>query len=457
MMPKRQFSHLAAHYPATLRLGLPLLLAQLGQIVLGFADSTMIGHYGLSELAASSFCINLFNLPIILSMGYGYGLTPLVAGAYSRCDYRTAGTLLRRGLYSNTIVGLGLTAIMGILYFYLGSLGQPAELLPLIRGYYLTLLGSLLFVSVGNALKQFTDALGRTSIGMWVMLGGNALNIAGNYLLIYGKFGLPELGLLGAGLATLASRILMAAALGLILLVGRRFRRFAVGFWRCASTPTQRAEIRRMGAYVGAQLGLETAMFSLSVVFVGWLGPVALAAHHIAITAQTLGFMTYYGMGAAASIRVSQYWGKGQIRNAARAAHSGAHIILVLALGMSTLMYLLRYPVCHLFTTDASTVALASLIMLIGIAYQPADGLQVAYSNALRSIGKPRPLALFATLGYCVVGLPLAYVLGIALGMGLVGIWIAFLLGLATSGVGYALRFYQATRMPTRSSGGPAV
>ena len=429
-MPKRQFFHLAAHYPATLRLGLPLLLAQLGQIVLGFADSTMIGHYGLSELAASSFCINLFNLPIILSMGYGYGLTPLVAGAYSRCDYRTAGTLLRRGLYSNTIVGLGLTAIMGILYFYLGSLGQPAELLPLIRGYYLTLLGSLLFVSIGNALKQFTDALGRTSIGMWVMLGGNALNIAGNYLLIYGKFGLPELGLLGAGLATLASRILMAVALGFVLLVGRRFRRFAVGFWRCASTPTQRAEIRRMGAYVGA--------------------------HHIAITAQTLGFMTYYGMGAASSIRVSQYWGRGQIRNAARAAHSGAHIILALALAMSTLMYLLRYPVCHLFTTDASTVALASLIMLIGIAYQPADGLQVAYSNALRGIGKPRPLALFATLGYCVVGLPLAYILGIALGMGLVGIWIAFLLGLATSGIGYALRFYQATRMPTRANGGLA-
>ena len=165
-MPKRQFSHLAAHYPATLRLGLPLLLAQLGQIVLGFADSTMIGHYGLSELAASSFCINLFNLPIILSMGYGYGLTPLVAGAYSRCDYRTAGTLLRRGLYSNTIVGLGLTAIMGVLYFGLGSLGQPAELLPLIRGYYLTLLGSLLFVAVGNTLKQFTAALRRTSIGM---------------------------------------------------------------------------------------------------------------------------------------------------------------------------------------------------------------------------------------------------------------------------------------------------
>ena len=166
--------------------------------------------------------------------------------------------------------------------------------------------------------------------------------------------------------------------------------------------------------------------------------------------------MTYYGMGAASSIRVSQYWGKGQIRNAARAAHSGAHIILVLALAMSTLMYLLRYPVCHLFTTDTSTVMLASLIMLIGIAYQPADGLQVAYSNALRGIGKPRPLALFATLGYCVVGLPLAYILGIALGMGLVGIWIAFLLGLATSGIGYALRFYQATRMPTRSSGGLA-
>ena len=197
------------HYKALISLGLPIVIGQIGVIVLGFADTLMIGHHSTIELGAASFVNNVFNLVIIFSTGFSYGLTPIVGGLYGTHQYASAGQALRNSLLANLLVAFLLTIGMTVLYFNVGNLGQPEELIPLIKPYYLVLLASLVFVMLFNGFKQFTDGITDTKTAMWILLGGNVLNIIGNYILIYGKLGLPEMGLLGAGISTLFSRIMM--------------------------------------------------------------------------------------------------------------------------------------------------------------------------------------------------------------------------------------------------------
>ena len=197
------------HYKALFYLGLPIVIGQMGVIVLGFADTLMVGHHSTAELAAASFTNNLFTLCIIFSTGFSYGLTPVVGEFYGNRRFMEAGQALRSSLLANVLVALLLTLIMTVVYFCVEYMGQPEELIPLIKPYFLVLLASLVFVMLFNGFKQFTDGITQTQTAMWVLLGGNTLNIIGNYILIYGKFGFPELGLLGAGISTLFSRIVM--------------------------------------------------------------------------------------------------------------------------------------------------------------------------------------------------------------------------------------------------------
>lgn len=198
-----------SNYRALLWLGIPIVIGQIGVIILGFADTLMIGHHSTHELAAASFVNNMFNLAIIFSTGFSYGLTPIVGSLFGQNRCEEVGRTLKNSLAANTLLAAIVCLVMAVLYWNIDKLGQPEELLPAMRPYYLVLLASLPFVLWFNGFKQFTDGITDTRISMWILLGGNVLNIIGNYLLIYGKAGFPELGLLGAGIATLTSRILM--------------------------------------------------------------------------------------------------------------------------------------------------------------------------------------------------------------------------------------------------------
>lgn len=201
-----------SHYRALLSLGLPIVIGQIGVIILGFADTLMVGHHSSTELAAASFVNNMCNLAIIFSTGFAYGLTPVVGRLFGEGKKEKIGEVLRNSLSANTLLALIVCGIMFTLYLNIHRLGQPEELIPYMRPYFIVLLLSLPFVMWFNAFKQFSDGITDTKVSMWILLCGNVLNIIGNYILIYGKLGLPELGLLGAGISTLVSRILMVIA-----------------------------------------------------------------------------------------------------------------------------------------------------------------------------------------------------------------------------------------------------
>ena len=191
---------------------------------MGFADTMMVGHHSTTELGAASFVNNIINLVIITATGFSYGLTPIVGGLFGREELPQAGRALRCALLANLMAGAIMMAALGILYFNVGNIGQPKELLPYIKPYYLVLLASIPFVMLFNAFKQFTDSITETRTSMWILLSGNLLNIIGNYVLIYGKAGMPEMGVVGAGVATLLSRVVMVALFLFVFLSRKKMR-----------------------------------------------------------------------------------------------------------------------------------------------------------------------------------------------------------------------------------------
>lgn len=265
---------------------------------------------------------------------------------------------MRNGLAANLVLAALVVAVLMAIYANIGRLGQPEELLPLMRPYWIVSAASLPFVCVFNCFKQFYDGIGHTKVSMYVLIGGNLLNIIGNYLLIYGAFGLPELGLLGAGLSTLCSRVAMCFALVAVFFILRRYEIYRRSF---LSGRVNKADFRHINAIswpVALQMGMETAAFSLTAILVGWIGTTALAAHQVMLTLSQLFYMVYYGMAAAVSVRVSYFLGHRDLRAVNSTANAGFHLILLIAVVVSVPIFMARNYIGFLFTDSEEVCGL---------------------------------------------------------------------------------------------------
>ena len=437
-MMKYAFSR---HYSPLISLGVPIVVGQIGNIVLGFADTLMVGHHSMEELAAASFVNTMFMLFVIFAMGFSYGLTPLVGYSHGRGETAAIGATVRAGLVGSTLLAVLLLGVLSGLYFGLHLLGQPDELLPLMRPYLLVNMVSLPFVCWMNTFKQFFDAVGDTKTPMVVLVGGNVVNIAGNWLLIYGVGPFPELGLLGAGISTLVSRVGMAAAFALLFFFSPRCSAYSEGFRAGGLDRHLLWRVNALGWPLALQMGMESAAFSLSAILVGWIGTTALAAHQVMLTVSQLFYMVYYGMGAAVAVRVSYFRGQGDLSAARATASAGFRIILVIACVVAVPIFLLRGQLSLWFTDSGEVCALVAQTVIPLMAYQFGDGLQCTFANALRGMAHVKPMMYIAFFSYFIVSLPLGWFLGIRLGYGLVGVWWAFPVCLTCAGVLYRMAF----------------
>ena len=416
------------HYKALFCLGLPIVIGQIGVIILGFADTLMIGHHSTVELGAASFVNNVFNLAIIFSTGFSYGLTPIVGGLYGTHQFAPAGQALRNSLLANLMVALLLTICMTLLFLNIERLGQPEELIPLIKPYYLVLLASLVFVMLFNGFKQFTDGITDTKTAMWILLGGNVLNIIGNYILIYGKFGFPELGLLGAGISTLFSRIVMVVVFVIIFMRSPRFIRYKVGFFRLGWSRVVFSRLNGLGWPVAFQMGMETASFSLSAIMIGWLGTIALASHQVML------------------VRVSNFNGQDDMVNVRRSAYAGFHLMMALGVVLSFIVFLCRNYLGGWFTDSSEVAAMVTSLIFPFLVYQFGDGLQITFANALRGIADVKLMMVIAFIAYFIISLPVGYFCGFVMRWGVVGVWMAFPFGLTSAGLMLWWRFHYMTK-----------
>ena len=435
-----------SHYSATLRLGVPIAIGQLGVIILGFADTLMVGRYSTDALAASAFVNNLFTLFTFLLMGYSYGLTPIVSALFGQGKQAEAGEQLKPALLSGTVFCLLLMAVWGIAYFNLEHFGQPDELLPLIRPYFLVILVSMIFVMLYNELRQFTDGLTHTTLGMYTLMIGNALNIVGNWLLIYGPGPFPEMGLMGAGIATLLARVLMVVLMVAALWWKKGYAPYREGFARCRASLDGMQAIVRASLPIAIQMGLECAAFTMSAVMAGWVGKVELAAYQVMVTIGTLGFLLYYSFGAGTSIRVANFYGQHDRTNVFHAGAAGRNLLFLMAACSSLLIYLLAEPLIRVFTTDTAVIAISLSLIPLLVLYQFADAMQICYANILRGTGHVLAMVRIAIISYLIVNIPAAFILGFTLGWGVKGIFLAFFIGLFTAATLFFKEYRKAMR-----------
>lgn len=440
------------HYGPLLRLGLPVIIGQVGLILVGFADNVMVSHHSLDELAAASFVNNFLNLVIIFGMGFSYGLTPLVAtnkewGRFDQVAHYLGHSFLLNLLIA-LLIGGGLLLLEGSLELF----NLPHELHSLALPYYRIQIIGFMVVMLFNTFKQYTEGMGDTQIPMYITLAGNVLNIGFNYLLIYGKGGFPEWGLYGAGIATLISRIAMLLAIVAVTALLPRYREILERLRRlCWSWREGMAPLLRLGTPVALQMGMEAASFSIAVILVARIGTSALAAHQIIATVSTLGFMVYYGIGAATAIRSSTLLAQGERQETRRVASAGVYLCLFVAAVMMPLLVLCREPIVRLFNADLS-VAEATYLALIPLClYQIGDALQIIYANALRGISRVAILAPAAALCHLIVAPAMAWLFGFGIGLHgaplqLMGIWFAFPVSLTLLGLILRYSFRRATK-----------
>ncbi len=433
-------------YRILLSLGWPIVLGQLGIIVMGLADTLMIGHYGTDELAASAFVNTLFNMILIFCTGFASGLTPVIGALSGRDDFAGAGRMVRNGLAANASIALLTIAVMLSLYPLLDNMGQPDELMPYARPYYILQVASLPFILLFSTYKQFAEGVTDTRTGMWILLSGNVLNIAGNYALIYGRFGLPELGLTGAGISTLASRALMCAAFAITFHATRKYDAYRKGYNESRLTRSGLKQLYRLGFPLGMQTALESSAWSLSAIMIGWLGAVPLAAYQITVTFGNLGYMTYLGMGSAVAIQVSRHSGHNNVKGMQDAITAGTHLLIAQAFFTSVLFFALRNAMPTWFTDDAEVISVVKLLIIPLIIYQFADAIQINYANALRGLADVRmPMVISLATFYC-LALPAAYLCGFTFSGGVVGVWMGFPIGLFTIAFLFHLRLRTCLR-----------
>ncbi len=434
------------HYRELLSIGIPVIIGQLGTIVLGFADTLMIGHHSTQELAAAGLVNNIFTLVLVSYMGFSYGLTPVIGRLYGMEYTNEIGQKVRNSLFANMVVGVLFTAALILLYFNLDRIGQPKELLSLIRPYFVVNLISVIFVGLFNTMKQFLDGIAHTKVAMWVMIVGNVINILGNWVLIYGIGPFSELGLLGAGIATMGSRIFMSIVMVGVVFCNRKFRQYRQGILQSSVNRADFMEMNRLGWPVALQLAMESAAFTLSCVMVGWLGTLPLAAHQIMITISQLFYLVLSGMASAMSIRVSHFVGQKDFKAVRQNAYDGFRLNLTFSLVLGLPILLFRHQIGGLFTDNAEVQSIVALLIFMLIAYQFGDGLQYTFANALRGIACVKPMVTYAFIAYFVISLPMGYTLGFPCGIGIIGIWIAFPFGLTAAGLLFWRRFEKEVR-----------
>lgn len=435
-----------------LKIGIPIMLGQACVIILAFADNIMIGWHSVEELAASSFVNNVMNLFILTELGFATGMTPVIGAFHGTGNVKGVGVSMKNGLFVNGLIGAVGVVLLSIIYVFLDCFGQKPELMPYIRPYFVIVGISTLFALGFNVLKQFTDGICKPVVSMVFLMFGNVLNIFGNWVLIYGKFGCPELGLTGAGFSTLISRVLMLALFALYIWKSKKFSAYIAAFRSALFSRVKMKHIFSLGYPVAIQMGLESSTFSFAAIMAGWIGVVELAAHQVVITISQLFFLMMQGLSFAISILVANSYGQKNYDGVKEYVRKGYLMMLAISASLSVLLYVFRYPAAGIFTDSPEVASMAVSLFFFLFAYQFGDALQICFANVLRGLQDVKPIMYAAFVSYYVIAIPVAYFLGFKAGLGLYGIWTGFPVGLTLAGIFFFICYRRDMRRLYASS-----
>jgi len=433
--------HLKKHIVSTFQLAYPVIIGQLGIIMMGVVDSLMVGKLGAAPLAASSLGGSSAFIVLIIGIGVSYAVTPLVAIAVGAGRFEDCGIYFRQSLLVNSILSIIIVVIIYFAADLIQYFDQPKEVQDQAADYMRIIGFSSIPLLLYQSYKQFIEGLSVMRPAMIITLIANLVNVFANWLLIYGNLGFPALGLNGAGWATFASRAFMALALMGFVMNNKFFKKYDVSFHFKSINWAVIKKILSLGLPSGIQYFFEVGAFAFAVVMVGWLGTAQLAAHQIAINLASISFMAVLGISVAGSIRVGNAVGMKDIAETRRAGFTaslmGASIMLIAGI----IFILGRNFLPTLYVNDEVVIAYASSLLIIAALFQLSDGTQAVGIGILRGLTDVKIPTAITFIAYWIVGLPVGYLLGFTFKLGVQGVWIGLLFGLTTSAILLTLRF----------------
>jgi len=438
----------------TLLLAAPITAGHFSQMILGFVDTVMIGRVGVVPLAASAFANVLLHFVFIIGVGLLSSVSVLVAHAHGSGNFREAGEVCRRGCILGVLAGILMFLAIWFSIPYLGLLGQPQQVVAEARGYLLLVGCSMPFMMGVINLRNFSEAQDIPWPAFWAGLAGVLINVALNWVFIYGNLGAPRLGLDGAGLATFLSRVISVVLLACWLGMDKRFSEVWPRHWFAPIPSKKFIDMLRLGFPVSLQLAMEVGAFGAATLIVGLLGIVEIAAHQIALTCAATTFMFPLGLSLAVAIRVGQSMGAGRPDRARSITFGALFFAVCMASFFAILFIFLNQEIALIFTADMVTINLAGGLIIIAGLFQLFDGIQVVSMGALRGCKDVVKPTWIAFLAYWIMAIPFGAFLCLKTELEAKGVWIGLALGLGCAAVGLSYRFIDLTRRTQSARGG---
>jgi multidrug resistance protein, MATE family len=441
-----QIGTLKSHFSKTFYLAYPVMLSQLGQVMVGVADSMMVGRLGAEPLAAASLANSIFFVVFMFGIGVSMAMTPLVAMADGKKKTKRIENLFKNGLVINLATGIILFLLIVLFSTQIGYMGQPDQVVELTIPYLTIITFSLLPFMIFQTFKQFAEGLSQTKQAMYIIVFSNLFNIFLNWVLIYGNLGFPAMGLNGAAWATLLSRIVMAIAIAYYVWNSKRYKSYKIKInFQGLSFPII-TRMLNIGVPTGFQFIFEVGAFSSAAIMMGWIGVNALAAHQIAINLASISYMMASGISTAAMIRVSNLLGKNDIQMMRDAGFVSFIMVAIFMACTAIVFFVFKDFLPSLYIDDLSVIKLSASLLVIAGLFQLSDGIQVVGLGALRGLSDVKLPTYFTLIAYWVIGLPLGYYFSFYLGLAEQGIWYGLLIGLTITGLLLLYRFHSLSK-----------
>lgn len=436
------FQSFKDNFSQTITLAFPVMMSQLGQVLVGVADSMMVGRLGAEPLAAASLGNSIFYVVMMFGIGVSMAMTPLVAMADGKRNPKRISRLFGHGFTINMVTGFMLFLLILLSSPLLFHLNQPGDVVELSIPYLAIITFSLLPFMFFQTFKQFVEGLSQTRQAMYITILANAVNVFLNWVLIYGNLGFPALGLNGAGWATLVSRVLMGLMMWYYVRKSARYKQFSLSFFPKKLSFPMISKMLKIGVPSGFQFIFEVGAFSSAAIMMGWIGVTALAAHQIALNLASISYMMATGLAASATIRVGNQLGRNDVRTLREA---GFTVFIMVAMFMAVFAFVFivfREFLPSLYIDDMQVIQMSATLLVIAGFFQLSDGIQVVGLGALRGMADVKIPTFVTLVAYWVIGLPSGYLMAFTFGMGEIGIWIGLLTGLSVTGAMLLWRFH---------------
>ena len=449
------FSQYTKEFSYNIKLAYPVILGMLGHTLISIVDNIMVGNLGSTELAAVSLGGSFVFIGMSLGIGFSTAITPLVSMADAEKDDKKIRSVFHHGLLSCVILGVFVFILIVLAKPIMYIMHQPKEVIDLASPYIDWVAFSLIPVIIFQGYKQFADGLSRTKYSMYAIFMANIIHIIINYVLIYGVWIFPKLGIIGAALGTVISRILMVVFMHYIMKNNAQLNPYFKNFSFREIKKTMLKKIASLGIPSAMQMLFEVALFTAAIWLCGSIGKTSQAANQIALTLATTTFMFAMGLSVAATIRVGNNKGLMDYKNLIIVARSVFLLAIILETFFGLLFVILHNFLPHLFLNmeninqaieNKEVIIIASKLLLVAAVFQISDGIQVVVLGALRGLQDVKVPMYITFVAYWVVGFPISFFLGKYTELKSVGVWIGLLAGLSTAALFLYLRFHKLTK-----------